>query len=164
MNDTKSKLDALEEELKLFSKEADAYVPVKKTRVLKTSVPMPKIEIVDDEIDRTDPLAAILKIVKEGDYEFIPWRDCIEGDRSKCERYDKLVEVSNGFCETVPKRHQGDYRNPPDALFLRTLPRACRVCLYYQHLDRKREDRLLRRLAKWLGLKLHRKKSPSKAN
>ena len=159
------KLDILYDELKLFDKQADAYVPMKKTRVLKAPVPTPKIEIVDSDVDPTDPLAPILKIIKDGGHEFIPWRDCVEGDRSKCDRYDKLVVVSKAFCQDIPKSDQGDYRNPPDALFLRTLPRACRVCLYYQHRERKRENRLSRRFVTWLRLKLYlARKSLSRAS
>jgi hypothetical protein len=165
MNDTNSKLDALEDELKLFSKQADAYVPMKRTRTLKfparMPAPAPKIEIVDDD---TDPLAPIVRMIRDGKYEFIPWKDCVEGDRVLCDKYDQLVRASEGFCKKVPKSDQKYYTNPPDALFLRTLPRACRVCLYYQHLDKKREIRLSRRLARWLRLRLHLKKSPSKAS
>jgi len=164
MKEKKSNLDILYDELKLFDKRIDAYVPMKRTRVLKTPTPAPKIEIVDNELDSTDPLAPVLKIIRDGDYEFIPWRDCVKGDRSKCDRYDELVVVSNAFCEDIPKNDQKDYRNPPDALFLRTLPRACRVCLHYQHLERKQQNRASRRFARWLRLKLHLKKSPSKAS
>ena len=151
MTPTKDDLDVLLEELTLFEKRDDGVfvqASSRRTRKLKNAPP-PIIEVIDQE-DESDPLASLLKIIKDGSFMFVPWEDCVEDARDECAKYDTLVGLSREFEGKHSKREQEAYSNPPDIAYLRSLRQECKACLVFQHQDRKKQNRPWRRLGRWL--------------
>jgi len=138
------------EVITVYDPEKDAMVP-KTCRKLKNSFLPNNLKMaIQSSLDQSDKVRTpVLQILQNMEHEADPAIACIEGNRETCKKYDQLKRISDRYAKETPRSEIQRTLNPPDTMFMNAQSRFCQICLLTQHRQRKADNKLSRRFARW---------------
>ena len=139
------------EVIALYDPEKDAIVP-KTCRKLKNGFFPNELKMaIQNTLGQNDKARSpVLQILHDMEHEADPAINCISGFREACKKYDCLRVISDQYVQETSRSEIHRTLNPPDIMFMNAQPRFCQICLLIQHRQRKQDNKLWRRIARWL--------------
>lgn len=139
------------EVIALYDPEKDAIVP-KTCRKLKNGFFPSKLKMaIQSSLGQNDKARSpVLQILHDMEHEADPAIACMSGFREACKKYDCLRVISDQYVQETSRSEIKRTLNPPDIMFMNAQPRFCQVCLLTQHRQRKKDNKLWRRVVRWL--------------
>ncbi len=135
----------------LYDPDKDAIVPMTCRRLKPGFIPSRLKVAIQSSLDQSDKVRTpVLQILQDMEHEADPTVGCVEGGREVCKKYDRLRRISDRYVKETPRSEIRRTLNPPDIMFMNAQSRFCQICLLMQHRQRKEDNKLWRRITRWL--------------